>query len=407
MSDLVESDRHILRELATRYLEICYGPSQTEKRRLWRQLHSLRPTQPLIYVRAFAWSEMPESKCGCTDPFLRQFEAFFRQSLFRHSLDDDFIFEPWVSVPAVYRCTGWGVEGTRQHSTEARGSWKMQYPLHSYEDLSKLRPPWHEIDEEKTAARVARLQDLIGDILTINAERGPAYRMWAGDISTHLGYLRGIEHFMLDMYDNPEGLHKLCSFLGAGVLRTHDQAEAAGDWDLSCHQNQAMPYAEELPDPTANVRGVSRKQLWCFMAAQEFATVSPQMHEEFLLRYQLPILEQFGLTAYGCCEDLTRKISMLRQIPNLRRIAVAPSANVASCVEQIGTDYVISYRPSPVDMVGYGWDEPRVRRILKEDLDVLQGCLFDITLKDVETVQYDPARVRRWVQVVRELTGTA
>ena len=71
--------------------------------------------------------------------------------------------------------------------------------------------------------------------------------------------------------------------------------------------------------------------------------------EEFLLRYQLPILEKFGLVSYGCCEDLTRKIDMLRRIPNLRRIGIAPAADVAKCAEQIGRDYVLSYRPSPTD----------------------------------------------------------
>ena len=50
------------------------------------------------------------------------------------------------------------------------------------------------------------------------------------------------------------------------------------------------------------------------------------MHEEFLFRYQLPIMEQAGLVAYGCCEDLTCKIDMLRQIPNLRRIAVSKAS---------------------------------------------------------------------------------
>jgi hypothetical protein len=397
----------VLRELAVRYLEICQDPSQQQKRQRWRQMHNLEPTPPLIYVRAFAWSEMPQRMCLCTDPLFRSVENFFRQSLFRYGFDDDFIFEPWVNVPAVYRCQGWGVEGTRRYSNQPRGSWKMDYPIKTYDDLNKLRPPRHEIDEEKTAARAARLRDVIGDIIKINVVRGPAYTMWTGDISTDLGRLRGIEHFMLDMYDRPEDLHRLCSFLGQGVLRTHDQAEAAGDWDLSCHQNQAMPYAKQLPDPAPDTRGVPRESLWCFMAAQEFTTVSPRMHEEFLLRFQLPILKHFGLTAYGCCEDLTHKISMLRQIPNLRRIAVAPAADVASCAEQIGTDYVISYRPSPADMVGYGWDEQRARSILRKDLDALRGCLFDITLKDVETVQYDPTRVGKWVRIVRELTGTA
>ncbi len=139
------------------------------------------------------------------------------------------------------------------------------------------------------------------------------------------------------------------------------------------------------------------------MAAQEFTAVSPAMHEEFLLQYQLPIMEKFGLTAYGCCEDLTNKIDILRQIPNLRRIAVSPFADAPRCAEQIGTDYVISYRPSPADMVSYGWDTDRIRRILTRDLTACKGTHIDITLKDVETVESDPNRVRNWVQLTREI----
>ena len=103
------------------------------------------------------------------------------------------------------------------------------------------------------------------------------------------------------------------------------------------------------------------------------------MHGEFLLQYQLPILRQFGLAAYGCCEDLTRKIGMLRKIPNLRRIAVSPFADVARCAEQIGRDYVLSYRPSPSDMVGYGFNPERVRAILRRDLTACRDCCVDIT----------------------------
>ena len=263
--------------------------------------------------------------------------------------------------------------------------------------------PWHEIDEEETARKADKLADAIGDLITINIDRGPAYRMWTGDLSTDLGYLRGIENFMLDMIDNPAWLHRLVKFLADGVLKTHEEAERAGDWGLCAHQNQAMPYAEELPDPAPNVNGVKRSQLWGYMAAQEFTAVSPAMHEEFLLRYQLPILSKFGLVAYGCCEDLTHKIDMLRQIPNLRRIAVSPFASVARCAEQIGQDYVLSYRPSPTDMVGYGFEPERIRSILRRDLKACKGCHVDITLKDVETVQFDPTRVPKWVEITRQV----
>jgi len=263
--------------------------------------------------------------------------------------------------------------------------------------------PRHEINEEQTMENFERLRETIGDIITVNLDRAPCYRAFGGDISTDLGYLRGIENFMADMYDNPAWLHRLVKFMSAGILKAQAEAEAAGDWGLTAHQNQAMPYAEELPDPAPNVNGVKRRQLWAFMAAQEFTGVSPAMHEEFLLCYQLPIMKQFGLTAYGCCEDLTNKIDMLRQIPNLRRIAVAFSANVERCAEQIGEKYVLSYRPSPADMVSYGYDVERIRKIVGRALKASRRCRVDITLKDVETVECDPDRVKNWVIVVRKL----
>ncbi len=403
---MTDRDRTILRDLAKQYAEICAHPLQEERRTLWRRHNSLNPTRPLIYVRAFAWHEMPESRVLCQAPLAQAYEKFFRYRLFWHGLNDDSIFEPWITVQATRVCNGWGVAGERHFSEESHGSYKEDYPIKELSDLDKLRTPWHEIDEAKTSETVARLSDAIGDLIAINVDRGPSYRMWSGDISTDLGHLRGIEHFMLDMLDNPEWLHRLVRFMSDGILKVHAEAEAAGDWGLCAHQNQAMPYAEELDDPAANVNGVRRGRLWGYMAAQEFTAVSPSMHEEFLLRYQLPILEKFGLVAYGCCEDLTRKIAMLRQIPNLRRIGVSPFADVARCAEQIGRDYVLSYRPSPADMVGYGFDRARIRSILTRDLRACKECHVDITLKDVETVQHDPDRVRNWVALTRDIIDT-
>ena len=164
-----------------------------------------------------------------------------------------------------------------------------------------------------------------------------------------------------------------------------------------------MPYAEELADPAPNSDPVQRKDLWTFAASQETTGVGPKQFDEFMFQYQMPIMRHFGLVAYGCCEDLTRKIDVLRQLPNLRRIAVSPMANVAKCAAQIGQDYVFSYRPSPTEMVGYGFKPDRIREMLARDLDACGDCHVDITLKDVETVQGDVDRVRRWVEVTREV----
>ena len=400
------TDRCILRDLARRYLDICRRDVQRERRDLWRRHNSLRRTRPLIYVRAFAWQEMPQSHLVCEDGLARHYENFFRDRLFHDSFADDHIYEPWVAVGAAHilpRDGIWGLPVEWIASDQPRGARRWIPPIREPEDMARMVAPHHVIDEVATARRVAEVADAIGDVITIHVDRSPAYRTWNGDISTQLAYLRGLEQVMWDMMDRPAWLHELVGFMRDGILRTHDEAEAAGHWTLANHENQAMPYAEELADPAPNGPSVTRDRLWYFCASQELAAVGPTQFEEFMLRYQLPIMSPFGLVAYGCCEDLTRKIDVLRRVPNLRRIAVAPSANVARCVEQIGTDYVVSYRPSPADMVAYGFDPDRIRGILRRDLAACRACHVDITLKDVETVQSDPDRIRRWVEVTRSV----
>jgi hypothetical protein len=82
---------------------------------------------------------------------------------------------------------------------------------------------------------------------------------------------------------------------------------------------------------------------------------------------------------------------------------VAPAADVARCAEQIGTDYVISYRPNPAEMVCCGFDEDHIRHVLRRDLDACRGLCVDITLKDINTVEGRPERLAAWVRVAREV----
>jgi hypothetical protein len=204
------------------------------------------------------------------------------------------------------------------------------------------------------------------------------------------------------MYESPQELHKLLAYLRDGVLANQQAAEDAGDFSATSNRNQCFPYSDQTLRPAPNQLGVGRKQLWAFMAAQEYTLISPAMHDEFLLQYQLPILKKYALAAYGCCEDLTRKIDMLRQVPNLRIIAVTPVADVRRCAEQIGTDYVNSWRPNPTDTVSAKFDEDRNRRIIREGLDACKGGIMHLHMKDVETLQGENNRLARWVAIVRD-----
>jgi hypothetical protein len=405
-------DVRILRDLVKQYLDLARQPIQEERRELWSDLLSLRRTRPLVLATYGMWNVwcrevFGEKTLRCEDPLFRAHERNLRMAIFHDPIGDDFILEPWISEEAV-KAGAWGrLLGVEQRLTDkpAEGGAGAYMPvIKDWSGMAGLKPVGHRIDEEATARNVARLREAAGDLVEIDVNRGPAWFAFMADVSWNLAMLRGLEQMMIDMYESPKQLHALAALVRDATLAAQDAAEAAGDYGLTSHAIQEMPYSRDLERPRPNARPRRRRDLWCFAAAQEFTLISPKMHDEFLLRYQIPIVSRFGLTAYGCCEDLTLKIAMLRQIPNLRLIAVAPRADVRRSAQEIGADYVISWRPNPADMVCCGFDEARIRRIIREGMQACKGLHVCIHLKDVETVEGDPSRLARWVRIVRSIS---
>lgn len=398
-----------LRDYAARYMELATSDEMESRRNLWRDHNSLVFTIPPIYMRAVPYNEFFDMrKLECEDELLRGIEYKLATIVDYHSrLDDDSVYEPWVMVGAAtlpYE-DRWGVRCGLGERTMDGGAAPYQPSIVDERDIEKLCARDYYIDERETALRAEKVYDAVGDIIDVSVDRrGLLSRPWTMDISTDIAKIRGLDTIMYDVYDRPEWLKQLAGRMRDAVLRDLAQTEAAGGITLACHENQAMPYARELPDPSCRSGGVEISSLWGFLASQETTTFGPEQFDEFMLSFQIPIIERFGLVSYGCCEDLTRKIPMLKRIKNLRRIAISPFANIDSCAEQIGGDYIFSYRPSPSEMIATGLNEERVRAILRRDFAAMlsRGCKFDITLKDVETISGQPMNMIRWVELVRE-----
>ncbi|MBA4388467.1 MAG: hypothetical protein C0404_10835 [Verrucomicrobia bacterium] len=403
-------DIKIVRDLAHKYMEMASRPVQAERRKLWSAHYGRKKTRPPVTLRFGMWNKwcrdyFADGRMQCKDPFLRGIERTFKNWFFLDEAGDDSILEPWYPFAAAVKGEWeqlWGVKEGHQAAPVDGGAWKFDPPIKEWSEVSKLRPTEHFVDESATKRNLDRLQSVIGDIMPIDVQRTPCYIGFNADISTDLAKLRGLEQMMMDMYEYPDELHKLLAFMRDGILANNKAGEEAGHFSLTSATNQAMPYVDDLEWRKPNSGPRKRSQLWGFCAAQEFTLVSPEFHEEFMLKYQLPIMQHYGLVHYGCCENLTRKIDMLRQIKNLRSIAVTPTADLGQCVEQIGRDYIVSWRPNPTDMVCTGWDESRIRRILSEGFAICKDSYMHINLKDIETLQEEPDRLQRWIRIVRE-----
>ena len=420
-----EEQVKVLRNLAETYRRIAEEKKQEDRKSLWSQHNNLKKVGTPVICSWF-WSSNTEwdllkDECVCQGGILLFIERWLRNRIFHDTLGDDMVFEPWIPIRAVLHSAQddkWGqfsedgkhpftnLWSENQEFKRIGDGWAAIPFVKDIEDIEKrIHPVAHKVNEEETAKRFNDLKTIFGDSIDFSIDRRPIFASTYGgcDLSEAIGKYIGIEELFYMAYDKPEVIHALAKYMQQAVLANFEQAEAAGDWqpDDSMNSLTGMPYTEGVPNPVCSGRNFKMKDFWIYTHGQEFTAFSPQMHYELLLQYQIPILEKFKYSSYGCCEDLTGKIDLMRKIPNLRRVAVAPSANLQKISEQVGRDYTLSWKPNP-SMVHPYFDEAHLKKYMEESFKSCQGSIVDVILKDVTSVGGDRERLRRWTAIVKE-----
>ena len=140
--------------------------------------------------------------------------------------------------------------------------------------------------------------------------------------------------------------------------------------------------------------------------AQIFSEVSPDMHREFALAYEVRCLKRYPLTYYGCCEPLHLKVDLVREmLPSVRKISMSPMADDDIGAEAVGTTLVYSAKPNPATLATDTWRPELVRDELGTILEKTagKGCHVELILKDVSTIRSEPQRLTEWSQIALEL----
>ena len=398
------ADRAILRRLAAQVAELAARPMEQEKRDLWYQHNALQPTRPLIFCDPEnGWNEIiPPSALECEGELARSWEMSLRKEIFWGAeMRDDRVVEPCFDVPHVFTDSGWGLQEKRIGGEEG-GSYTWEPPLRDWEDLGRLHFPQVAVNTQATARLRALAEETLGDLLTVRVKTA---WWWSLGMTQTLINLRGLGQMMYDMVDHPGELHRLMAFLRDGHLAKLDWLEQEGLLSLNNDGTYVgsggFGWTHELPAPDFNGR-VRTCDMWGFAESQETVGVSPDMFAEFVLYYQLPILQRFGLNCYGCCEPLDKRWRFVQQVPRLRRVSVSPWSNVRTMAENLGDRYIFSYKPAPSDLALPSFDEERIRAGLREVMRITRDCRVEVIMKDNHTIGRDPRRVIRWVQIARE-----
>ncbi|MCC6443499.1 MAG: hypothetical protein IT210_08585 [Armatimonadetes bacterium] len=400
-------DLAILHSLARRKLEIAHDPVNLERKRLWHALDEDRAEKPMVLAESWvAYDDLPDSKLSCREDWARGLEAGFRYEIFQfEKIGDDHVVEPWINCNWHVSGTDCGVEVKTRWAERVSGnisSRQWDYPIKDIRrDLDRLRPRGFRVDREASLAWKAHLEEAFAGLLPVRIRGG---FFWSAGMTWPAIELIGLENMMRYMYTEPESLHRLMAFLRDDCLAHIDWLEKEDLLSLNNENDYigsgSMGYSRALPQ--GDNGSVKPGDMWVLSESQETVSVSPQMFEEFVFQYQLPVIERFGRCYYGCCEPVHTRWNVLKKIPNLKRVSISPWCDEEFMAREMGRDYVFSRKPNPTLISTERFDEEAIRSDIRKTLRAAAGCNVEIIMKDVHTLCGRPERMARWVELTRQ-----
>jgi hypothetical protein len=415
-----DHDVSILRGLAERIAEIAALPVQNHNRELWRGVNDLeKKTTILIKHDEVPWTEMNvngDLDLKCTDRFAQSIESQMRCIIYQWDhFPCDMVVEPMLLSWLAVIDYGFGLnvqedvipQGMNEATGE--GGWVSAHhyipQIRDEKDIEKITEPNIVYNEELSNALHEARTLFIGDILELKkcGMTTPVFALW-----DDLVILWGAQELLIDLIERPELVHLAIKRYSEVCLKRLDIYEDLGIlvWNPNDFTGAGgYGYTRDLPGNDFDPDRVKLKNIWGHCTAQIFGSVSPRMHEEFAINYELPLMEKMGLQYYGCCESLHDRIKMLRRIPNLRKISMGPWADLEKGALQIGNDYVLSVKPNPAMFAGETWEPARFRNYLIDVFEKTKGCSVEIIMKDISTVCREPKRLWETSEIAMDVAA--
>jgi hypothetical protein len=414
--EITQKDKDILRQLGEKVAKIAALPVHQEKIKMWKLVNSLKKTKPMLWINEEPWHELnvnDELTLKTSNDFCREVENRLRMIIYSwEHMKVDMIVEPVVYSPVVYNNTGFGIsEDVEIVKTDEKSgvvSRHFHRQIENEEDIEKIKMPVVTLDPAVTERNFQLMKDIFSGIL--NVEKQGVRMIWFAPWDELIRWW-GVQDAMLDLVLRPELVHKAMDRLVTAYLHMLDQLEKL---DLLCLNNGnyrigsgALGYIDELPQKDYNSSHVRTKDTWGCATAQIFSEVSPAMHEEFALNYEIRWMKRFGLNYYGCCEPLHNKMEILKKVPNLRKISMSRWIDLDKAVKLMGDKYVFSYKPNPSIFAGDSFNLEAGKQELVNMLNKTgdAGCKVEIIMKDISTVSYKPQRLWEWAKMAEEVTA--
>ena len=407
--ELSTKDKTILRDVGRKLAEVAAHPSHKEKAGLWRRLNGLERVRPMILLMDSTQHETGNKvELQCEGKWARAEERALRTKIYQwEHMRDDRVIDATSYCSFIYTVTGMGIEVNTTNPDHVFGAKQYNCVIDDNSDPEMIRMPEVTVDWNATNRRLDLFHEVYDGIIPVGAHGNAG--CWFAIMDGFIQW-RGLQRTFIDMIDRPEWVHAWMEQLTRWHESEWEQYEELGLISLNNCTDGVMSvgpgglgFTDELPQPDFDGEHIRRKDIWGHATTQIFSEVSPAMHEEFALKYERRFLSKFGLSSYGCCEPLDRKVNILRSIPNLRRISMSPWIDAARGAEAIGRDGVFSYKPNPAILGMETWDVNYAREQLRDVFEKTKGCVVEVIMKDLHTVRGEVRRMSEWVDMAMQL----
>ena len=401
-------DREILRDLAKRQYELSQAEKNQKRIAEWYAHNSLKGERPMVHLEMWTFAdEILPQRLRCEGSFAREIETklycnFLNQELF----DDDRVTPDHYPMAWDTWFTLFNIEIRKREAAGSIGHQFVSVVEDLEEDYNKMEESVFGADMDASLEKKAAIEEAIGDILPVQLKMDCLYSV----PTQMLVHFMKMEHMMYNIYDYPELFKEMMGRIADDTLKyyrfleekrlilqtTAGEELGQGSW---CY-NHELPGEEE-----AKKRPLTTKDVWGFMDSQETVGISPSMFEEFIFPCYKKIADQYGLLSYGCCEPVDPIWeNCISKLKNLRKVSVSPWCNEEYMGEQLqGSKIIFHRKPSPNYLgVGAELDEEAVRKHIQKTLHAARGCKLEITQRDVYTINKNPEKGRRYVQIIQE-----
>jgi hypothetical protein len=289
---------------------------------------------------------------------------------------------------------------------EELGAYAFAAPLKDGIDISKLKPYAMDVDVQTLKVKREEALDITDGMLDVytfyqNLEYSPF------DVAAKM---RGLENIMYDPFDAPDKLHSLMDFLLKTFLDHHKKREQNGWINFQTDKEKKyQPILEyrvhcaHVPERYKEDGLVRLENEWPYLSAQTSSGFGPDMFKEYVFDYYVRMAELFpnkNVYFHGC-EPLDAKYTVLKSLPNLRRIHVSPWSSLHKAVEVFQGGAVMEVHAHPAKVL-MGMSESEMRDDIRRLVSESEGCSMDLNLSDIHTVNNNPAQLAAWAKIAQE-----